>query len=114
MSCVCDPVCMCGLLGVKVESTALHEFAVVAEGPGRGVLLFPEICTMELQLLATGSPDLEVLSHVFRSLLGAVHANRGNAALLYDQVRMTSSSSLYCPQPQQSVFVLPFLSTVLW
>uniref|UniRef100_A0A671VLX3 Lysosomal trafficking regulator n=1 Tax=Sparus aurata TaxID=8175 RepID=A0A671VLX3_SPAAU len=54
-------------------------------GPGRGVLLFPEICTMELQLLATGSPDLEVLSHVFHSLLGAVHANRRNASLLYDQ-----------------------------
>uniref|UniRef100_A0A3Q4HV96 Lysosomal trafficking regulator n=1 Tax=Neolamprologus brichardi TaxID=32507 RepID=A0A3Q4HV96_NEOBR len=50
-----------------------------------GALLFPEICTMELQLLASGSPDLEVLSHVFHSLLGAVHANRHNAALLYDQ-----------------------------
>uniref|UniRef100_A0A3B3XZH3 BEACH domain-containing protein n=1 Tax=Poecilia mexicana TaxID=48701 RepID=A0A3B3XZH3_9TELE len=51
----------------------------------RGVLLFPEICTMELRLLASGSPDLEVLGHVFHSLLGAVHANRRNAALLYDQ-----------------------------
>uniref|UniRef100_A0A671VJR5 Lysosomal trafficking regulator n=1 Tax=Sparus aurata TaxID=8175 RepID=A0A671VJR5_SPAAU len=68
-----------------VESAVLREFAVVVEGPGRGVLLFPEICTMELQLLATGSPDLEVLSHVFHSLLGAVHANRRNASLLYDQ-----------------------------
>ncbi|XP_047459394.1 lysosomal-trafficking regulator isoform X2 [Mugil cephalus] len=73
-------------LGVKVESAALRDFAAaVADGPGRGVLLFPEICTMELQLLASGSPDLEVLSHVFHSLLGAVHANRRNAALLYDQ-----------------------------
>uniref|UniRef100_A0AAX7UVH5 Lysosomal trafficking regulator n=1 Tax=Astatotilapia calliptera TaxID=8154 RepID=A0AAX7UVH5_ASTCA len=43
------------------------------------------ICTMELQLLASGSPDLEVLSHVFHSLLSAVHANHHNAALLYDQ-----------------------------
>uniref|UniRef100_A0A671VL17 Lysosomal trafficking regulator n=1 Tax=Sparus aurata TaxID=8175 RepID=A0A671VL17_SPAAU len=59
--------------GVKVESAVLREFAVVVEGPGRGVLLFPEICTMELQLLATGSPDLEVLSHVFHSLV-LVHA----------------------------------------
>uniref|UniRef100_A0A3B4G9K6 Lysosomal trafficking regulator n=1 Tax=Pundamilia nyererei TaxID=303518 RepID=A0A3B4G9K6_9CICH len=50
-----------------------------------GTLLFPEICTMELQLLASGSPDLEVLSHVFHSLLSAVHANHHNAALLYDQ-----------------------------
>uniref|UniRef100_A0A669B5P0 Lysosomal trafficking regulator n=1 Tax=Oreochromis niloticus TaxID=8128 RepID=A0A669B5P0_ORENI len=71
--------------GLKVEPAALHEFVAVADGPGRGALLFPEICTMELQLLASGSPDLEVLSHVFHSLLGAVHANRHNAALLYDQ-----------------------------
>ncbi|XP_071247370.1 lysosomal-trafficking regulator isoform X1 [Salvelinus alpinus] len=52
---------------------------------GRGVLLFPEICLMELQLLASGSPDLEVLGHVFHSLLGAVRANPRNAALLYYQ-----------------------------
>uniref|UniRef100_A0A4W6CHW9 Lysosomal trafficking regulator n=1 Tax=Lates calcarifer TaxID=8187 RepID=A0A4W6CHW9_LATCA len=71
---VCFCVSMCGV-----------PFAAVADGPGRGVLLFPEICTMELQLLATGSPDLEVLSHVFHSLLDAVHANCRNAALLYDQ-----------------------------
>lgn len=67
----------------------------VADGPGSGVLLFPEICTIELQLLATGSPDLEVLSHVFHSLLGAVRTNSHNAALLYDQVRLTASSSVY-------------------
>ncbi|XP_076018474.1 lysosomal-trafficking regulator isoform X2 [Genypterus blacodes] len=71
--------------GLKVESVVLRDLAVAADGPSRGLLLFPEICTMELQLLATGSPDLEVLSHVFHSLLGAVHANRRNAALLYDQ-----------------------------
>uniref|UniRef100_A0AAV2JKV3 Lysosomal trafficking regulator n=1 Tax=Knipowitschia caucasica TaxID=637954 RepID=A0AAV2JKV3_KNICA len=71
--------------GLKVESSALHEFGAAVDGCRRGVLLFPEICTMELQLLASGSPDLEVLSHVFHSLLGAVHANRHNAALLYDQ-----------------------------
>uniref|UniRef100_A0A3P9BTL5 Lysosomal trafficking regulator n=1 Tax=Maylandia zebra TaxID=106582 RepID=A0A3P9BTL5_9CICH len=71
--------------GLKVEPAALHEFVAVADRPGRGALLFPEICTMELQLLASGSPDLEVLSHVFHSLLSAVHANHHNAALLYDQ-----------------------------
>ncbi|XP_034753584.1 lysosomal-trafficking regulator isoform X3 [Etheostoma cragini] len=71
--------------GVKVEPAVLREFVAVADGPRRGVLLFPEICIMELKLLATGSPDLEVLSHVFHSLLGAVHANPRNAALLYDQ-----------------------------
>lgn len=73
----------------------LNEFAAAAEdGPKRGVLLFPEICTMELRLLASGSPDLEVLGHVFHSLLGAVHANRRNATLLYNQVRLNTSSSL--------------------
>ncbi|KAM9847900.1 lysosomal-trafficking regulator [Aulostomus maculatus] len=72
--------------GLKVESALPREFeAAAADGPGRGVLLFPEICTVELQLLATGSPDLEVVSHVFHSLLGAVRANHSNAALLYDQ-----------------------------
>lgn len=72
---------------VKVDFAALRELAVLADAPGRGVLLFPEICTMELQLLAAGSPDLDVLSHVFHSLLGAVHANPHNATLLYEQVR---------------------------
>lgn len=71
--------------GLKVESAALHEFGAAVDGSRRGVLLFPEICTMELQLLAAGSPDLDVLSHVFHSLLGAVHANRHNAVLLYEQ-----------------------------
>ncbi|KAG7272557.1 hypothetical protein CRUP_004732 [Coryphaenoides rupestris] len=42
-------------------------------GLGRGALLFPEICTMELQLLASGAPDLDVLGHVFHSLLDTVH-----------------------------------------
>lgn len=82
--------------GVNVEPPVLHEFETVASGPGRGVLLFPEICTMELQLLTTGSPDLEVLSHVFHSLLSAVQTNRCNAALLYNQVRVTTSSFLDC------------------
>uniref|UniRef100_A0AAX7W237 Lysosomal trafficking regulator n=1 Tax=Astatotilapia calliptera TaxID=8154 RepID=A0AAX7W237_ASTCA len=82
--CVSD-LLLLGFLGLKVEPAALHEFVAVADRPGRGALLFPEICTMELQLLASGSPDLEVLSHVFHSLLSAVHANHHNAALLYDQ-----------------------------
>ena len=80
-----------------MESTVLCQFAAVVDGPSRGVLLFPEICTMELQLLATSCPDLEVLSHVFHRLLDAVHANRRNAALLYNQVRLIPFSSLYYP-----------------
>ncbi|XP_046885311.1 lysosomal-trafficking regulator isoform X3 [Hypomesus transpacificus] len=72
--------------GLKVEGVGLGECGPgPPEGPGRGVLLFPEICTMELQLLAAGSPELGVMKHVFHSLLGAVRANPLNAALLYDQ-----------------------------
>lgn len=96
-------LCVCVLLGVKVDFATLHEFAVVAAGPKRGVLLFPEICTVELQLLSTGSPDLEVMNHVFHSLLGAVHANCRNAALLYEQVRLTTSSSFYYPRLSQQL-----------
>lgn len=98
--------------GVNVESAMLHEFAAVGGGPERGVLLFPEICSMELQLLATGSPDLEVLSHVFHSLLSAVHANRCNAALLYNQVRGITSSILSCSFPPQQTICLTVLSAV--
>lgn len=97
------------LTGVKVESAVLGEraFGMAAEGPGRGLLLFPEICTMELQLLATGPPDLEVLSHVFHSLLGAVSLNPRNAALLYDQVRLCSTLPLrpHCQLPYPSTNV---------
>lgn len=87
-----------------MESAVLHELLAVGGGPREGLLLFPEICTMELKLLATGSPDLEVLSHVFHSVLGAVRANHRNAALLYDQVRLSASSSLdYSELPQRSL-----------
>lgn len=91
-------MCVANSAEVKVDLAALRELAVLAEGPGRGVLLFPEICTMELQLLATGSPDLDVLSHVFHSLLGAVRANPHNATLLYEQVshRLPLRLHLFC------------------
>lgn len=79
------------LVGAKEDFAALHNFVLANDGSRRGVLLFPEICTMQLHLLTTGSPDLGVLHHVFRSLLGAVHSNQRNAALLYDQVRRTTS-----------------------
>uniref|UniRef100_A0A8C5GKP7 Lysosomal trafficking regulator n=1 Tax=Gouania willdenowi TaxID=441366 RepID=A0A8C5GKP7_GOUWI len=70
---------------------------------GHVLLLFPEICTMELQLLASGSPDPEVLSHVFHSLLGTIHANRHNAALLYDQVRLTVLVNLLVAMVKQRI-----------
>uniref|UniRef100_A0A8C1V448 Lysosomal trafficking regulator n=1 Tax=Cyprinus carpio TaxID=7962 RepID=A0A8C1V448_CYPCA len=62
----------------------------VPQGSGSGRLLFPEICLMELQLLASGSPDLEVLCHVLQSLLDAVKGHHNNAKLLYQQVRLLS------------------------
>uniref|UniRef100_A0A8C1ZRP0 Lysosomal trafficking regulator n=1 Tax=Cyprinus carpio TaxID=7962 RepID=A0A8C1ZRP0_CYPCA len=68
------------------DSTRQEEgMAGVPQGSVRGRLLFPEICLMELQLLASGSPDLEVLGHVLQSLLGAVKGHHNNAALLYQQ-----------------------------
>ncbi|KAI7805145.1 lysosomal-trafficking regulator isoform X2 [Triplophysa rosa] len=76
--------------GIKVETGAALEECVVGmagvpQGSGRGRLLFPEICLMELQLLASGSPDLEVLGHVLQSLLAAIKSHSSNAALLYQQ-----------------------------
>uniref|UniRef100_A0A8C4NZL1 Lysosomal trafficking regulator n=1 Tax=Dicentrarchus labrax TaxID=13489 RepID=A0A8C4NZL1_DICLA len=44
------------------------------------------ICTMELQLLASGSPDLEVLSHVFHSLLAMMFCAFACAVLVHAQV----------------------------
>uniref|UniRef100_A0A8C1V3X4 Lysosomal trafficking regulator n=1 Tax=Cyprinus carpio TaxID=7962 RepID=A0A8C1V3X4_CYPCA len=66
------------------------RMAGVPQGSGSGRLLFPEICLMELQLLASGSPDLEVLCHVLQSLLDAVKGHHNNAKLLYQQVRLLS------------------------
>ncbi|XP_061083889.1 lysosomal-trafficking regulator-like isoform X5 [Conger conger] len=60
-------------------------FGMNSEGRGREELLFPEICTMELQLLSASSPNLEVLLHVLHSLLGVVRKNPHNATLLYQQ-----------------------------
>lgn len=89
------PISVIISLGVKFESGVLQELVEGADGHGRGMLLFPEICTMELQLLASGSPDLEVLRHVFHSLLDAVKSNHRNAALLYDQVGQSTISSFF-------------------
>uniref|UniRef100_A0A672J8P1 Lysosomal trafficking regulator n=1 Tax=Salarias fasciatus TaxID=181472 RepID=A0A672J8P1_SALFA len=71
--------------------------------------IYPSSRIQSLQLLASGSPDLEVLSHVLHSLLGAVNANRRNAALLYEQVRPTTSFCL-CVAALNS---LPYCQTVL-
>uniref|UniRef100_A0AAY5EIP1 Lysosomal trafficking regulator n=1 Tax=Electrophorus electricus TaxID=8005 RepID=A0AAY5EIP1_ELEEL len=50
--------------------------------PEEGLLLFPEICLMELQLLANSSPELDALGHVLQGLLGAI---RGHPSLFISQ-----------------------------
>uniref|UniRef100_A0A8C9TXB8 Lysosomal trafficking regulator n=1 Tax=Scleropages formosus TaxID=113540 RepID=A0A8C9TXB8_SCLFO len=52
-------------------------------------LFYPEVCSMVLHLLSTGSPELQVLSHALAGLLPTIHSNPSNAALLYQQVRNT-------------------------
>ncbi len=87
------------MTGIKVEAAVSSGectlgMAGVPQGSVHGRLLFPEICLMELQLLASGSPDMEVLGHVLQSLLGAVKGHHNNAALLYQQVRLFSHTKL--------------------
>ncbi|XP_051508273.1 lysosomal-trafficking regulator-like isoform X1 [Myxocyprinus asiaticus] len=85
-----DSACQEEATGIKMEAVdPLGECALgmtgVPQGSSRGQLLFPEICLMELQLLASGSPDLEVLEHVLQSLSGAMKGHHSNATLLYQQ-----------------------------
>lgn len=74
---------------VPAPAESVHGSAAVAHGSGQGLLLFPQICLMELQLLANSCPDLDVLSHVLRSLLGAVKMHHSNAVLIYQQVTLS-------------------------
>ncbi|KAL7877250.1 hypothetical protein SRHO_G00038930 [Serrasalmus rhombeus] len=72
--------------GVKVEVAASPgQSAFGPTGVAQGLLMFPEICLMVLQLLASSSPDLEVLDHVLQSLLKAVRGHHCNAAMIYQQ-----------------------------
>ncbi|KAF7710729.1 hypothetical protein HF521_009601 [Silurus meridionalis] len=90
--------------GVKMEVLAPEECwlgsAAMAHGSGQALLLFPQICLMELQLLASSSPDLDVLSHILQSLLGAVKMHRSNATLIYQQggvkTILTGFSDILC------------------
>ncbi|XP_023692044.2 lysosomal-trafficking regulator isoform X2 [Paramormyrops kingsleyae] len=45
----------------------------------------PEVCGLQLALLASGSPDLGVLTHVLRGVLQALRGNPRNVTLLYRQ-----------------------------
>lgn len=74
---------------VPVEGCLLGS-AAVACGSRQTLLLFPQVCLMELQLLAYSCPDLDVLGQVLRSLLGAVKMHHLNAAMIYQQVTLTS------------------------
>lgn len=68
----------------------LLESAAMAHGSGQILLLFPQICLMELQLLANSSPDLDVLGHILQSLLAAVKMHHSNAEMIYQQVTLTT------------------------
>ncbi|XP_048453045.1 lysosomal-trafficking regulator [Rhincodon typus] len=56
-----------------------------AEGTTQRELIYPEICMLELTLLSVGNPSLEVLIHVFRSLLKIVQHSEKNATSVYQQ-----------------------------
>lgn len=70
------------------------EFLSLPESCGQGELLYPEICMVELLLLSASTPDLDVLTHVFRSLLGVVRHSDHNAMLIYQQVTVNTMATL--------------------
>ncbi|XP_033860353.3 lysosomal-trafficking regulator-like isoform X2 [Acipenser ruthenus] len=61
------------------------EFLSLPESSGQGELMYPEICMMELLLLSASTPHLDVLTHVFHSLLEVVRHSDRNAMLIYQQ-----------------------------
>ncbi|MGH0178328.1 UNVERIFIED_CONTAM: hypothetical protein FKN15_076979 [Acipenser sinensis] len=75
------------LFGKRPDTTLAveGEFLSLPESCGQGELLYPEICMVELLLLSASTPDLDVLTHVFRSLLGVVRHSDHNAMLIYQQ-----------------------------
>uniref|UniRef100_A0A4W3ICA6 Lysosomal trafficking regulator n=1 Tax=Callorhinchus milii TaxID=7868 RepID=A0A4W3ICA6_CALMI len=74
---------------VKPEVSSLAQsssyFCSTAEGTISGELMYPEICMLELNLLAASNPSLDVLNHVFRNLLEVVQRSEQNAAAIYQQ-----------------------------
>ncbi|XP_078398112.1 lysosomal-trafficking regulator isoform X2 [Cetorhinus maximus] len=57
----------------------------IAEGTAQRELMYPEICMLELTLLSVSNPSLDVLTHVFRSLLEVVQHSEKNATSIYQQ-----------------------------
>uniref|UniRef100_UPI00398EDA26 lysosomal-trafficking regulator isoform X1 n=2 Tax=Pristiophorus japonicus TaxID=55135 RepID=UPI00398EDA26 len=73
---------------VKPELSSLAQSSYVcntAESTALGELMYPEISMLELTLLSVSSPSLEVLTHVFRSLLEIVQHSEKNATSIYQQ-----------------------------
>lgn len=82
---------MSSLLGTDVKTE--KEYFVrssfpsdLAENFTQEELIYPEICMLELHLLSVGNPSLDVLIHVFQSLLKIVQLKGKNATLLMQQV----------------------------
>ncbi|OXB55541.1 hypothetical protein ASZ78_002654 [Callipepla squamata] len=57
----------------------------LTENINQGELIYPEICMLELNLLAAGSASLDVLAHVFQSCLNIVNQKERNATVLIEQ-----------------------------
>nr|XP_045006323.1 lysosomal-trafficking regulator isoform X2 [Jaculus jaculus] len=55
------------------------------ENLAQGEIIYPEICMLELNLLSTSKAKLDVLTHVFESLLKIVRQNEKNIFLLMQQ-----------------------------
>ncbi|XP_029114650.1 lysosomal-trafficking regulator-like isoform X3 [Scleropages formosus] len=76
--------------GATAETSCLEKGVVraMSEDCCPVELFYPEVCSMVLHLLSTGSPELQVLSHALAGLLPTIHSNPSNAALLYQQGAM--------------------------
>ncbi|XP_055491132.1 lysosomal-trafficking regulator isoform X3 [Leucoraja erinacea] len=78
---------------VKPELSSLTQSSSYLGNPTEstlGKLVYPEICMLELTLLSVSSPSLDVLTHVFSSLLEIVQHNEENAASIYQQGAVTT------------------------
>ncbi|XP_051880021.1 lysosomal-trafficking regulator isoform X2 [Pristis pectinata] len=77
----------------KLEQSSLTQSSSYLGNPPKGTLgelVYPEICMLELTLLSVSDPSLDVLTHVFRSLLEIVQHNEENTASIYQQGTVTT------------------------
>ena len=74
--------------GIKIESfIASSSPNDLLENLAQGEIIYPEICTLELNLLSTGKAKLDVLAHVFESFLKIIRQKEKNIFLLMQQVK---------------------------